>query len=225
MPRATRRSPLRRLRVRTHFSYRRSTSLFEVRAFRSLTSPRTSTKDVNFSESSSNTAPKVASPVRASDPYAYSPSVDVDEAAIQPVRKETRDEERQISDAAETVTLAHPVRLESLGEANSQRLFNVCAVGAHESREQVDQIEGGQLSSRKLLVLHGQLDELTEVLRGRFVAESGLGYNPSMPLTASEFMLATDRRAKAVPENFYQRLVNYTPEYPTARYSRLCVLD
>ena len=55
IPRATSRSPLRRLLVRSHFSYKRRTSEFEVNADYSMTSHITPTNAGNVSDSSVKT--------------------------------------------------------------------------------------------------------------------------------------------------------------------------
>ena len=65
-PRSIRSSPLRRLPVLSHFSYKRSRSALEVHAVRSLTSERTSTNAGNFVASSPKTGDRVSASWRLS---------------------------------------------------------------------------------------------------------------------------------------------------------------
>ena len=67
MPRSISRCPSRSLPVRSHFSYNRRRSLFEVRACRSLMSASTSLKPTNFPASSAKTSRR-ASSARLNEP-------------------------------------------------------------------------------------------------------------------------------------------------------------
>src|SRR6266567_4316851 len=72
-PRSIRSWPLRGLRVLTHRSYRRSRSMFDEQADRSLTSERTSTNPTNLAASSEKTPDNASVSWRLRAVYAVPP--------------------------------------------------------------------------------------------------------------------------------------------------------